>query len=202
LAGLALVYLAEDDLPEAETQLAAAFLLLEEPKVHPFWRRWVHFIAYQLYEKKGERETAVTHLRRAAQAVDEIVHKLPANERENYWAQVPINRQISQAVQQHSDQQRVRLVKASVPLGSALTEADYKTVIWTVSSPTDSLIASPIARRRHILQRLLTEAEAQGAAPTDEDLAQALGVSRRTILRDMEALAAANVTLPTRGRSA
>ena len=201
MAGLALVCLAENELPEAEKQLTAALALLEGPNVHPFWRRWVCFVAYQLYEAKGERETAVTYLCNAVQAVDEIAQKLPANERNSYWTQVPINQHIALAMDPHSERQQVRLVKASVPLGSVLTEADYKTISWTVSMPTDSLISSSMARRRYVLQRLLAEAEAQGAAPTDTDLAQALGVSRRTILRDMEALAAANVTLPTRRRA-
>jgi biotin operon repressor len=52
-----------------------------------------------------------------------------------------------------------------------------------------------------VLRRLLAEAEAQGAAPTDDDLARALGISRRTVLRDMEALREAGVTFPTRRRS-
>jgi predicted DNA-binding transcriptional regulator YafY len=39
-------------------------------------------------------------------------------------------------------------------------------------------------RRRLALRRLLREAEDQEAAPTDQDLAIALGVSRRTVIRD------------------
>lgn len=202
LAGLVLIHLARAEGAEAAERLTAALDLLSGPNVHPFWLRWVHFVAYQLHEQKGEMETAVTHLRTAAQATDKIAQKLPPNERDNYWTQVPLNRQITHALQQQAEQQTVQLVKASVPLGSALTAADYKTVTWTISLPTDALIASSVARRRHILQRLLTEAEAQGAAPTDTDLADVLGVSRRTILRDMEALAADNVTLPTRRRTA
>ncbi|MBK7893706.1 MAG: tetratricopeptide repeat protein [Anaerolineaceae bacterium] len=201
LAGLALAHLAEADLPAAEQQLAAAFNLLEGSPVHPYWRRWVHFAAYRVYTALGDGETAVSHLLSAAQATNDIAHKLPAAERQNYWAQVLINQQISQAVKQQATHQDVRLVKATVPLGNALTDADYKTVRWTISQPTDALIASPVTRRRHILQRLLAEAEAQEAAPTDADLAQALGVSRRTILRDMDALATENITLPTRGRA-
>ncbi|MEZ4594451.1 MAG: tetratricopeptide repeat protein [Chloroflexota bacterium] len=201
LAGLALAHLAEANLAAAEQQLAAAFKLLEGPQVHPYWRRWVHFAAYRVYTAVGDGETAVSHLLNAAQATNDIAHKLPANERENYWSRVLLNQQITQAVQHHSKHQEVRLVKSSVPLGSALTDDDYKTIRWTIAQPTDALIEPPVARRRTILQRLLNEAEAQGAAPTDNDLAQALGVSRRTILRDMDALAAENVTRATRGRA-
>jgi predicted DNA-binding transcriptional regulator YafY len=62
-------------------------------------------------------------------------------------------------------------------------------VRWSVSAPEDEVIPGKDQRRRHRLVRLLNEAEQQGAAPTDDDLAAALGVSRRTILRDMRALA-------------
>ena len=51
------------------------------------------------------------------------------------------------------------------------------------------------------LRRLLAEAVAQKAAPTDDDLAAMLGVSRRTVLRDMELLAVEGVALPTRKRN-
>lgn len=47
----------------------------------------------------------------------------------------------------------------------------------------------------------MAEAEAQNASPTDNDLAQALDVSRRTILRDIKILAEAGVTMPTRRRT-
>ena len=56
-----------------------------------------------------------------------------------------------------------------------------------------------MARRRHRLQRLLTEAEAQGAAPTVDDLARALGVSRATVKRDLAALRQAGMAVRTRG---
>ena len=44
--------------------------------------------------------------------------------------------------------------------------------------------------------RLLEEAQAQGAAPNCDQLAQALGVSRRTIERDLAALRKQQVKLP------
>ncbi|MBP8002910.1 MAG: helix-turn-helix domain-containing protein [Chloroflexi bacterium] len=47
---------------------------------------------------------------------------------------------------------------------------------------------------------MLRDAAAQHAAPTDADLAQALGVSRRTIIRDMKTLAKQGQLPPTRRR--
>ncbi|MBA3469434.1 MAG: helix-turn-helix domain-containing protein, partial [Herpetosiphonaceae bacterium] len=62
-------------------------------------------------------------------------------------------------------------------------------VQWTLNTPADTAMGDKTTQRQQRLRRLLTEAAAQGAAPTDDDLAEALGVSRRTILRDMAALA-------------
>lgn len=65
-------------------------------------------------------------------------------------------------------------------------------VRWTVDAgPPDAALKQAqgaIALRRIRLSRLLAEAEAQGAAPTVAQLAQVLGVSGRTIQRDLAAL--------------
>jgi DNA-binding Lrp family transcriptional regulator len=50
------------------------------------------------------------------------------------------------------------------------------------------------------MQRLLDEALAQGAVATQEDLAQALHVSVRTVKRDSKTLEAEGICLPTRGK--
>jgi len=65
-------------------------------------------------------------------------------------------------------------------------------VRWTVDAgPADAAlqqIRGTVALRRARLARLLGEATAQGAAPTAADLAQVLGVSKRTAQRDLAAL--------------
>lgn len=96
----------------------------------------------------------------------------------------------------------VSLARADAPLGRKLSDTDYAAVTWTVYAPEDEQFRKPDERRRHVLRRLIEEAATQGAAPTDDDLAAALGVSRRTILRDMEHLARSGVPLPTRRRRA
>jgi DeoR/GlpR family transcriptional regulator of sugar metabolism len=73
-------------------------------------------------------------------------------------------------------------------------------VSWTVSAPEDEAVVDKTLLRRQRLRRLLQQAENQGAAPTDDDLARALGVSRRTILRDLQAMAQQMKAPPTRKR--
>ena len=74
---------------------------------------------------------------------------------------------------------------------------------WTVAAPEDEAIAGKVARRQHRMLRLLSEAQAQGAVPIHSHLAEALGVSRRTIERDMALLRSeGQVTIPpTRGKT-
>lgn len=75
---------------------------------------------------------------------------------------------------------------------------------WTVDAgEADAIVlqrGGKAALRRHRLQRLLDEATAQGAAPTDAELAAALDVSRRTVLRDIAQLAQAGHAAATRRR--
>ncbi len=125
--------------------------------------------------------------------------------RQRFFAGLPLHRAITAAyVQLHAAQRRIRvtLARADAPLGRTLLPDEQVAVEWTIQAPEDEAISDPTLRRRSILRRLVTEAAAQGAAPTDADLAAALRVSRRTILRDIEALTRTGVDLPTRRRAA
>jgi hypothetical protein len=123
--------------------------------------------------------------------------------RHSFFERVPLNRAIVAAYDQLTPQTRILIVtlaRRDAPLGRSLTAEEMFTVHWTINAPEDETITPKSAQRLHRLQRLLAEATVQGAAPTDDDLAQALGVSRRTILRDIVALAQAGLTFPTRRR--
>lgn len=65
-------------------------------------------------------------------------------------------------------------------------------VAWTVDAgPADTALKQAqgaIALRRARLSRLLQEAQVQGATPTVAQLAEALGISKRTVQRDLAAL--------------
>jgi hypothetical protein len=86
----------------------------------------------------------------------------------------------------------VSLTRADVPLGRPITEADRVMVRWTIDAgeaDADLLQREgKVALRQQRVRRLLAEAQAQGATPTDTDLAHALDVTERTIERDMAAL--------------
>jgi DNA-binding Lrp family transcriptional regulator len=88
--------------------------------------------------------------------------------------------------------------------GRALRETATTEVVWTIDAGQED--RQVLAKHGHIelrrvrIQRLLDEALAQGAAATQEDLAQALHVSERTIKRDCKALESQGLYLPTRGK--
>lgn len=100
-------------------------------------------------------------------------------------------------------QVRVILACYKAGHGRALRHTPTTEVIWTVDAGLeDRQLAQRHGRRalRQVrIQRLLDEALDQGAVASQEDLAQALHVSVRTIKRDFAALRRQGIYLPTRG---
>jgi DNA-binding SARP family transcriptional activator/tetratricopeptide (TPR) repeat protein len=122
--------------------------------------------------------------------------------RRGFFEDVPLNRSIVAAVDARSLASRVavvRLASSAAPLGRTLAADEFVEVSWTLDAADDAAITDVSERRRYRLSRLLREAAASDAAPTDDDLAAALGVSRRTILRDMELLGPAARRATRRG---
>jgi tetratricopeptide (TPR) repeat protein len=186
---LALVSLAEGDTTQAEAWRDEMLAIVAATgAARPALRQWVHFVAYAVYEARKQVQTALEHLVQAEAAMREIAALITDEEADRFFKAVPLNRHVSRAVAAHSRIMPVRLVRADTPPGRRLTPADYTEIRWTVSVPADHQIADAARRRQHVLRRLLAEAQAQGAAPTGQDLAATLGVSRRTILRDMKAI--------------
>lgn len=95
------------------------------------------------------------------------------------------------------------LAKREARPGRPLSETETVQVIWTVDAGLDDLSVKKqhgaIKLRRVRLQRLLLEALEQGGAATQEDVAQALQTSVRTIKRDCDVLEQTGLYLPTRG---
>lgn len=100
-------------------------------------------------------------------------------------------------------QMRVILVTMTARHGEALSNTAQKEVIWTINAGAEDQEVyfqyGAIAVRRQRIQRLLAEAVEQGAVASQEDLAQVLNVSVRTIKRDCAALTEQGIYLPTRG---
>jgi DNA-binding Lrp family transcriptional regulator len=101
-------------------------------------------------------------------------------------------------------QMRVILAQLDAGYGQALRRTATAEVTWTVDAGQEDRQVlqthGPVALRRVRIQRLLEEALAQEAAATQEDLAQVLQVSVRTIKRDCKALEEQGIYLPTRGK--
>jgi len=96
------------------------------------------------------------------------------------------------------------VARREAPFGPPLAETDKVEVTLTVDAGAEDL---EVRReqgleglRRGRILRLLEEALEQGGVLTQEDLAQVLGVTRRTIGRDVKVLQSGGHLLHTRGR--
>lgn len=100
-------------------------------------------------------------------------------------------------------QVRMILVKYEAGHGRALRDTATTEVVWTVDAGLEDWQVlqqhGRQALRRIRIQRLLAEALEQGGVATQEDLAQALHVSARTVKRDCATLQEQGIYLPTRG---
>jgi hypothetical protein len=101
-------------------------------------------------------------------------------------------------------QTRVILTRYEAGHGQALRDTPATEVVWTVDAGLEDRQVlqqhGSVALRQVRIQRLLDEALAQGAVAVQEDLAQVLHVSLRTIKRDCAALQRQGLYLPTRGK--
>lgn len=143
----------------------------------------------QLLDGLGRRADADEVLEAARQELVRQASSIGDPERRRgFFELVPLNRSIVAACDARSrtkSKSVVELARATAPLGRTLRPDERVEVCWTLHATDDDAIRDPVALRRHRLQRLLDEAAAQAGSPTDDDLADALRVSRRTILRDM-----------------
>lgn len=92
----------------------------------------------------------------------------------------------------------LRLPRADAPTGRPLRDEEWVDVTWTIHSPEDDGVPKTARRQRRLL-RLVREAGTQNAAPTIDDLAEALEASRATVKRDLAALRGRGEQIKTRG---
>jgi hypothetical protein len=169
--------LARKDLSQA-TSHCDSLLSLLEPSDRASLRQQAYFASFSLADALDENEKAARALALALRAQAEMASVLPPADRERFLRNVPLNRDVAQAAQRYCQSETVRL-----GLGK-----QTKLVTWSLVEAEDYLIEDETARRRHVINRLLSQAAAQGVTPTHDQLAASLGVSRRTILRDLAAL--------------
>lgn len=168
--------LARGEIADAMQQREAIMAMID-PADRAGLRQEVYFAAFCLAEYRGDPD-ARRLLGLALHAQREMADTLPPPDKARYLANVPLNRELIAAVARHSHIEAVTLAGSGGPV----------TVAWTIAHPEDELVEESAVRRRHVLARLLREAAAQQTVPTHEQLAAALNVSRRTILRDLPAL--------------
>jgi len=115
------------------------------------------------------------------------------------WIDVPEHKAIQVAYESRFEKYlEVSLPKLDAQLGKPLRPQDYLTVRLAVSEPVDWVELRPADRRRARLLRLANAAIEEGCVVRVSDLAELLGVTERTIKRDLVALRADGHEVRTR----
>jgi DNA-binding SARP family transcriptional activator len=157
----------------------------------PIWNRHctVPYCHYQALTACGRTDEAYQALAMAAQEVEGLIASLPPHLQRTARECVPVHQEILLAWESLQPQQvRLALPHSAAEAGDSSPASQEILVSWTVWLPEDEAFQGKVERRRHQLKRLLEEARDQGASPAYKHLAQALGVSVRTIAEDMAAL--------------
>ena len=98
--------------------------------------------------------------------------------RNGFFERVPLNHQIISTYEREMKTTGVisiALARRDAPLGRALKPEGRITINWTVNAPEDTTVDDKTILRRQRLKRLMKQAANQGAAPTDDDLAESWG---------------------------
>lgn len=205
---LALAHLRRGHAEEAQRLSEEATAEMEEFGGQLSHMKDVYFERYQIVAAGEGPEAARPYLESAHRHLMDMAANIQEPDlRRSFLENVAHNRDILTAHRLGYPPAPVRrltvcLPHAAAPTGRPLREEECIDVIWTVAAPEDDEIAGKVARRRRRILRLLREAAEQSAAPTLEDLAEALGVSERTIKRDLAALRAEGHDVQTRGSRA
>ncbi|MGF1596236.1 MAG: AAA family ATPase [Acidimicrobiales bacterium] len=160
-----------------------------------------HLVAWwcaQVLIAAGEERAAADQIALAHELLGRTLDGLPPELVRGAWTEVPEHRAIAEAHERFFvDRVDVSLPRIDAPTGRALRPEDFVDVSWTTSDPDDWTATSSAERRRRRIVRLAEQAVAQGAAARVVDLAEALGVSDRTIKRDLKQLRQDGVTTIT-----
>lgn len=162
-----------------------------------------HLVAWwcsEVLALAGEETGAGEQVALAHQLLTRNLEDVPASVAESAWDGVTDHRAIADARELHFvDHVEWRIPKVGAPTGRALESSEYVDVVWTTSHPDDWNWLASAARRQQRVLRLTSEATSQGGVARVSDLASVLGVSDRTIKRDLAQLRADGHALPPRG---
>lgn len=187
----------------AEKLLTEAFDQMTATPSLPSAAQALQLAAYYFYKTQAQTQpTTITancaHALRCLGQAETLLatqaNTLSGEERTRFLQQIPLNTATVAAISRESCYLEQLLLRADALHSQPPTRQDYRCITWTLYAPSDELITKPSVRRRHVLQRLLDEAAAQGVTATDQDLADGLGVSLRTITRDRQQLASCACT--------
>lgn len=147
----------------------------------------------------GQDQAAAEQYRMAYGLLAESLEGLPVDVVERSWRAVPVHVRILEDYERHFARTTpVQLPHRSAPLGRPLRPEELVELIWTVSHPDDWELPTAAERRRHRLVRMVSTAEEAEASARVSDLAEALGVSDRTVKRDLSVLRREGMELRTR----
>ena len=184
-------------LSEAETALRRA-LELADPPGYPLVRWEVLLDLAHLMSEAGRPDEADRFREQARAVAETVLVGLEPPLGEAFRRRPAVRTLLGEAEGPLlPGQARALLARLGTPTGRPLRPGEQVAVIWS-AAPVLQGPGKVAARRAHLL-RLLSEARAQGGDPSEEDLAQALGVSARTVRSDVAALRAAGRPVRTRG---
>ena len=143
----------------------------------------------EVQRESGRHEEASDQVALAYELLTRSLAGLPDHLADAAWSSVPEHREILRAREEYFVHRVVvDIPLADAPTGRPLGPEDLVSATLTRSHPDDTDIASSVDRRRHRLLRIAAEAGEQGGAARLADFAEALGVSDRTIKRDLAIL--------------
>ncbi len=145
----------------------------------------------EILASEGRHDDASEQVARAHALLSRNLEELPKPAIRRSWTEVPEHRAIAVARERYFvEKVKLRLPVCDAPTGRRLAPEEFVTVTLTRSHPDDWDLESASERRHRRLLRLIDEATDQGTRVRQIDLARLLGVSERTIKRDLAVLRA------------
>lgn len=185
-----LAHLGLGDTAQADADTARALLAAAQGTAVAEDMPDIYYGRALVLEAQGRAEEARANLQRAHDALCEQAQQLDESARRTVFRRSPVVRRLMKDVLAHA----IAAPEPGVVLRrlAPLRGTRPVLVLWTVDAGSaDSSFGrrhGAPALRRHRLARLRREARQQGAAPLLSDYAAALGVSVRTVQRDLSAL--------------